>query len=105
MPPPWGRNYPANGHKSEGPAYEGDQYVYEPRVSATPIILWASSRSVLVIPLQQKHTSDHLRDETFVLYLGNHKTILKRVMGDGTRSHHPDSNTQRDNSVETLWFT
>jgi len=70
-----------------------------------PIIVWVSSRSVLVIPLLQKHTSVHLCDETFVQYLGNHKILLKRVMGDVTRTHHPDSDTQRDNLAETLWFT
>jgi hypothetical protein len=45
------------------------------------VIVWASSRSVFAISLQQEHTSDHLRDETFVQYLGNHKNSLQTCYG------------------------
>jgi hypothetical protein len=45
------------------------------------VIVWAFSRSVLAIPLQQEHTNAHLRDETFVQYLGNHKNSLKTCYG------------------------
>jgi hypothetical protein len=46
------------------------------------VIVWGSSRSVLAIPLQQEHTSAHLRDETFVQLLGNHKkNSLKTCYG------------------------
>lgn len=52
-------------------------YAFQP----PPVIVWASSRSVLAIPLQQEHTSAHLRDETFVQYFGNHKKSLKTCYG------------------------